>query len=90
MESHASGRRSGDQFCIYVADRLLLPRLAAGEIEAIAANTLSVDGLVRKLVREELSYRFVVVPDGAAARLVEREVRSGRLAIGKPMFNPIS
>jgi hypothetical protein len=27
LHSHASGRRSGDQFCVYVADRLLLPGL---------------------------------------------------------------
>ena len=27
LRSHASGRRSGDQFCVYVADRLVLPTL---------------------------------------------------------------
>jgi hypothetical protein len=28
LASHASGRRSGDQFCIYVFDRLVLPTLS--------------------------------------------------------------
>jgi hypothetical protein len=28
LQSHASGRRSGDQFCVYVADRLVLPTLS--------------------------------------------------------------
>jgi len=28
LQSHASGRRSGDQFCVYVADRLVLPALS--------------------------------------------------------------
>src|SRR5215475_6178752 len=27
LRSHASGRRSGDQFCVYVTDRLVLPIL---------------------------------------------------------------
>src|SRR3954454_17261883 len=27
LASHASGRRSGDQFCVYVCDRLVLPAL---------------------------------------------------------------
>ena len=27
LNSHASGRRSGDQFCVYVCDRLVLPTL---------------------------------------------------------------
>lgn len=25
LNSHASGRRSGDQFCVYICDRLVLP-----------------------------------------------------------------
>jgi hypothetical protein len=29
LDSHAGGRRSGDQFCVYVADRLVLPSLGA-------------------------------------------------------------
>ena len=28
LESHSRGRRSGDQFCVYVADRLVLPTLS--------------------------------------------------------------
>jgi hypothetical protein len=32
LTSHAAGRRSGDQFCLYVADRLVLPTLAAARI----------------------------------------------------------
>jgi hypothetical protein len=36
LQSHASGRRSGDQFCVYVADRLVLPTLTQQDIAAIA------------------------------------------------------
>jgi site-specific DNA recombinase len=32
LQSHASGRRSGDQFCVYVADRLVLATLAQEDI----------------------------------------------------------
>jgi len=35
LRSHASGRRSGDQFCIYVADRFVLPTLSQEDIMAI-------------------------------------------------------
>src|SRR5258705_5773497 len=35
LQSHASGRRSGDQFCVYVADRLVLPTLSKGHISDI-------------------------------------------------------
>jgi hypothetical protein len=36
LQSHASGRRSGDQFSVYVADRLVLPTLSHDDINAIA------------------------------------------------------
>jgi hypothetical protein len=41
LNRHASGRRSGDQFCVYVFDRLLLPTLTASEIQRIADSELS-------------------------------------------------
>jgi hypothetical protein len=35
---HASGRRSGDRFCVYVADRLVLPTLSQEDITAIGSG----------------------------------------------------
>ena len=53
LGSHAGGRRSGDQFCVYVADRLVLPALAAWQVEAIGTGGLSMDALVRSFVRRD-------------------------------------
>jgi hypothetical protein len=49
--SHASGRRSGDQFCVYVADHYVLPELTRPQIEGIRDSQISMDGLVRAWVR---------------------------------------
>jgi hypothetical protein len=38
LHSHASGRRSGDQFCVYVADRLVLPTLSQDDTAAIGSG----------------------------------------------------
>ena len=89
LNSHASGRRSGDPFCIYVADRLVLPTLSAEQIASIGAGRSSFDELVRRYIHEHLGYRFVEVVDGATARLVETEVRRGALRAGKPLLNPL-
>src|SRR5262245_50877131 len=35
LKSHSGGRRSGDQFCVYVADRLVLGFLTPEEIEDV-------------------------------------------------------
>ena len=37
LDSHRSGRRSGDQFALYVCDRLVLATLTAEQIEQISA-----------------------------------------------------
>ena len=88
LNSHAGGRRSGDQFCVYVADRLVLPALSPEQISEIASGALSFDTLVRAYVRERLSYRYIEVPDGTTARAVESAARGG--ALGQPpALNPL-
>ena len=47
LQSHASGRRSGDEFCLYVADRLVLPSLSQEDITAIASGRHQMDAFVR-------------------------------------------
>jgi hypothetical protein len=66
LQSHACGRRSGDQFCVYVADRLVLPTLDQMDVAAIASGRHQMDAFVRRYIHENLSYRFLLVPDGAA------------------------
>jgi hypothetical protein len=87
LASHASGRRSGDQFCVYVADRLVLRTLSTDDIASIANGTKSFDRLVRDYIHAHLSYRFVEVADGRAARALEDAVRCGALG-KKPLLNP--
>ena len=41
LKSHASGRRSGDQFCIYVCDRYVVPQLTAEQRRAVGDGSIS-------------------------------------------------
>ncbi len=84
LASHAAGRRSGDQFCVYVADRLVLPMLRPNEIRAIGAGELRFDALVRKYIHEHLAYRWIEVRDAAEAFRVEAEICGGAWASGLP------
>ena len=87
LNSHASGRRSGDQFCVYVFDRLVLPTLSQKDIADAANGRLSLDARTRAHIREHLTYRFVLTVDGRAALLLERQVQGG--ALGQPpTLNP--
>src|SRR5215469_7174104 len=83
LKSHASGRRSGDQFCVYVADRLVLPALSQEDITAIASGRHQMDAFVRRYIHENLSYRFMMLPDGATAYAVEAAIKSGAWQYGR-------
>src|SRR5262249_45432400 len=88
LHSHWSGRRSGDQFVVYVADRLVLPTLTRAQVKAIATGEHSMDALCRAYIHERLTYRYACVPDGPTALEVERQGRSG--AFGPlPLLNPL-
>src|SRR6516165_6014641 len=43
LESHSRGRRSGDQFCVYLADRLVLPMLSQEDVASIASGRHQMD-----------------------------------------------
>jgi len=88
LASHASGRRSGDQFCVYVADRLVLGTLSMDEVAAVACGEHSMDALVRAFIHAQLTYRYVVLQDGADAYRLERELRMGCGPPGCPRLNP--
>jgi hypothetical protein len=89
LDSHAGGRRSGDQFCVYVCDRFVIPRLTAVELEQIGAGTLLLDKLTRRYIHERLNYRYVPTSDGKVALALERDVQRGALLAGKPYLNPL-
>jgi hypothetical protein len=88
LKSHAGGRRSGDQFCVYVADRLVLPTLSREDIVAIELGHRQLDAFVRRYIHENLSYRFVILPDGAEAYAVEAAIKTGGWPYGRPLLNP--
>jgi hypothetical protein len=88
LRSHASGRRSGDQFCVYVADHYVLPDLSGDQIEAIRDSRLSMDSLVRERIHTTFAFRFIAVADYATALQVESAIKSGRLSVGPPRLNP--
>src|SRR4051794_16019577 len=66
LNSHANGRRSGDQFCVYVGDRLVLPTVV-DRIAEIAVGRLSLDQLTGAFIRQHLGFRWVACRSGAEA-----------------------
>ncbi len=88
LDSHRSGRRSGDQFAVYVCDRLVLPRLTNKDIHAIAAGELSLDARTRLYIHEKLGYRFSICSSYVEAMEIEAKFARGKTPIGPPLLNP--
>ena len=88
LNSHASGRRSGNQFCVYVSDRLVLPALTQAEIGEVGRGERSLDVMTRAYVRDRLSYAYVVTRDGAEALRVEHLGRREGVGGSLPLLNP--
>jgi hypothetical protein len=89
LRSHASGRRSGDQFCIYICDRFVIPDLSADDLAALRHGERLLDERTKAFIHDHLTYRVVITNDGAAARELEARVRrSGLERAGRPQINP--
>lgn len=89
LASHASGRLSGDQFCVYVANRFVIPQLTQAELPLFAAGSLTLDTRTRAFIRQHMDYAYTVVPTSAQAFELERAARSGEVFDQKPYLNPL-
>jgi hypothetical protein len=89
LGSHAAGRLSGNQFCVYVANRLVIPSLTQEELPKFASGELTLDALTRKYVHERLEYQFALVESSAEAYRLENACRRGAVFGQKPVLNPL-
>lgn len=88
INSHASGKRSGDQFCVYVHDFLVIHTLH-NRLEEVRKRTLSLDQATRSYIRENLGFRWVSAASGLEALRIERLIQRGKSTLGVPLLNPL-
>lgn len=88
LASHASGRLSGDQFCVYVANRLVIPSLQHEQLQLFASGDINLDRLTKAYIHERLEYQFAFVSTSVQAYELERQCRNGSVFGVKPLLNP--
>jgi hypothetical protein len=71
LNSHASGRLSGDQFCVYVANRLVVPSLTPEQLPKFAAGELKLGQLTKTFIHDHLDYQYVLADSSAEAFAIE-------------------
>jgi hypothetical protein len=89
LNSHASGRLSGDQFCVYVANRLVIPSLRADDLPKFASGELKLDTMTKLYIHEHLDYQYILVDSSSEAYTAEVNARNGSLLGQKPLLNPL-
>ncbi len=89
LNSHASGRLSGDQFCVYVANRIIIPSLDSAILKQFKDATMNLDKLTKKYVHERLEYQYALVESSSEAFAAEKLCRDGTVFGVKPYLNPL-
>ena len=89
LASHANGRLSGDQFCVYVANRLVIPTLTPAQLPLFASGELKLDTLTKQFIHDHFEYQFAVCQSSDDAYELERQCRSGIEFKVKPLLNPL-
>jgi len=88
LHSHASGRLSGNQFCVYVANRLVIPSLKPEQLAEFGTGAINLDRLTKAYIHQRLEYRFSVVETSSEAFSLEKQCREGLVFGVKPLLNP--
>ena len=89
LSQHASGRRSGDQFCVYVGDRLVMSKLSIDQMKGVFSGEYSLDDAIKGFVRSQLSYRYLLVADDPTARALEKHGLDIAKGQGEELLNAL-
>ena len=90
IKQHSAGARSGDQFCVYVQDFFVIPKIVQSGNYVPERGLL--DKLTKEYIHENLSYRFIVFQDDDSIQIVrdlESEIKNGIGGFGTPFLNGI-
>ena len=88
LNAHRNGRRSGDQFAVYVFDRFVLGTLSPDAITEVIAGTRRLDDDIREFIQTHLSYRWIETPSGADAYQLETLLVTRGINGSLPYLNP--
>jgi len=89
LNSHAQGRLSGNQFCVYVANRLVIPTLTADDLSKFSTGEYKLDYMTKSYIHNNFEYQYIIVESSSNAYRLENKARDGEIFNQKPLLNPI-
>ena len=88
LNSHASGRATGDQFCSLLSNRIVIPSLKSSQLNKFREGSLTLDQMTKKYIRTNLEYQYLLVENFQDALDLEGYCKSGTIFGIKPLLNP--
>ena len=88
LNSHASGRTAGDQFCSLLSNRIVIPSLTKTQIIKFKEGSVTLDQITKKYIRCNLEYQYLVVDNFQDAIDLEMHSRRGAVFSTTPLLNP--
>ena len=88
LDSHWNGRRSGDQFALYVFDRFVVPRLTEEQQHQFESGEIEGDSFTQSFIQTHFCYRFATTESYKEANTIETHMAKGLTAAGLPLLNP--
>ena len=77
LNSHASGRTAGDQFCSLLSNRIVIPSLTKTQIIKFKEGSVTLDQITKKYIRCNLEYQYLVVDNFQDALDLQEHCKSG-------------
>ena len=90
LNSHASGRATGDQFCSFLSNRIVIPSLKNSQLNKFREGSITLDQMTKKYIRTNVEYQYLIVENFQDALDLEKHCRRGTIFKEKPQFNPIN
>ena len=88
LNSHATGRAAGDQFCSLWSHRVIIPSLSNFQINRFREGSITLDQTTKKYIRANLEYQYLLVDKLQDAIDLEGHCKSGAIFGAKPLLNP--
>ena len=88
LNSHASGRTAGDQFCSLLSNRIVIPSLTKTQIIKFKEGSVTLDQMTKKYIRSNLEYQYLLVENFQDALDLQEHCKSGVIFKVKPLLNP--
>ena len=86
INSHASGRTANDQFCSFLANRIVIPSLTNSQITKFRNGSLTLDQVTKKYIRTNLEYQYLLVDNFQDALDLEGYCKRGVIFDQSPHF----